>query len=30
VSKFGFIFLLEIPKETINNGWVNSLGIERV
>jgi hypothetical protein len=30
MSKFGFIFLLEIPKETIN-GWVNILGIvERV
>jgi hypothetical protein len=29
VSKFGYIILLEIPKETIN-GWVNILGIERV
>jgi hypothetical protein len=29
MSKFGYIILLEIPKETIN-GWVNILGIERV
>jgi hypothetical protein len=29
VSKFGYIILLEIPKETINS-WVNILGIERV
>ncbi len=29
VSKFGYIILLEIPKET-TNGWVNILGIERV
>jgi hypothetical protein len=29
VSKFGFVYLLEIPNETIN-GWVNILGIERV
>jgi hypothetical protein len=29
VSKFGYIILLEIPKEKIN-GWVNILGIERV
>jgi hypothetical protein len=29
VSKFGFIFVLEITKETMN-GWVNILGIERV
>jgi hypothetical protein len=29
MSKFGFILLLEILKETIN-GWVNILGIERV
>ncbi len=29
VSKFGYIILLEIPKET-TNGSVNILGIERV
>ena len=29
VSKFGYIILLEIPKET-TNGWVNILVIERV
>jgi hypothetical protein len=29
MSKFGFIFLLEIPKATINN-WDNILGIKRV
>ncbi len=29
VSKFGYIILLEIRKET-TNGWVNILGIERV
>jgi hypothetical protein len=29
MSKFGYIVLLEIPKET-TNGWVNILGIERV
>jgi hypothetical protein len=29
VSKFGFIILLEIPKET-KNCWVNILGVERV
>jgi hypothetical protein len=29
VSKFGYIIIWEIPKETIN-GWVNILGIERV
>jgi hypothetical protein len=29
VSKFGYIILLKIPKET-TNGWVNILGIERV
>jgi hypothetical protein len=29
MSKFGYIILLEVPKETIN-GWVNILGIERV
>jgi hypothetical protein len=29
VSKFGYIILLEIPKETIN-GWINILVIERV
>ncbi len=29
VSKFGYIILLEIPKETTND-WVNILGIERV
>jgi hypothetical protein len=29
VSKFGYIILLEIPKET-KNDWVNILGIERV
>ncbi len=29
MSKFGYIILLEIPKET-TNGWVNILVIERV
>ncbi len=29
VSKFGYIYILEVPKET-TNGWVNILGIERV
>ncbi len=29
MSKFGYIIILEIPKETIN-GWVNILEIERV
>ena len=29
VSKFGYIIILEIPKETIT-GWVNIPGIERV
>ncbi len=29
MSKFGFISLLEIQKETIN-GWVNIMGIEKV
>jgi hypothetical protein len=29
MSKFGYIILLEKPKETIN-GWVNIVGIERL
>jgi hypothetical protein len=29
MTKFGIIFLLEIPKATIN-GWDNILGIKRV
>ncbi len=29
MPKFGYIILLEIPKET-TNGWVNILGLERV
>ncbi len=29
MTKFGYIILLEIPKET-TNGWVNILGIVRV
>ncbi len=29
MSKFGYVVLLEIPKET-KNGWVDILGIERV
>ncbi len=29
ISKFGYIILLEIPKET-TKGWVNILVIERV
>jgi hypothetical protein len=29
MSKFGYIFLLEIPKKTLK-GWVNIIGIERM